>query len=146
MEKIIGALVFAITICSCANSGMAQVAETAPATNYPDPQCTKPDIKIVKPMAPKSVYDWGPVNAYNDKIKAYNRDLKAYDSCMHAYIDKANSDVKRIQDQANADLKRITGNANTAIKVVEDKIRQAVGDANDVAVGQAKSTASLRGP
>jgi hypothetical protein len=50
MKKGIGALVFASLTCACVNAGMAQVAQTVPTAAYPDPQCTEPDVNLVKPM------------------------------------------------------------------------------------------------
>jgi hypothetical protein len=100
-------------------------------TGYPDPDCTKPQVKLVKPSA------WndqsGSVENYNARVKKFNRDTDAYSSCMHAYIDKANLDVKTIQDKANADLKQITERANASMKVIQDKIARSVIEAKRVA-------------
>jgi ElaB/YqjD/DUF883 family membrane-anchored ribosome-binding protein len=63
---------------------------------------------------------------------------------MHAFIDKANNDVKRIQNKANADLKQISDRANASMKIVQDKIHQAVADANSVATAMDEETAKLR--
>ncbi len=145
MGKIIGALVLAILTCSYANIGMAQVAETA--TPYPDPQCPKPDLKMIKPPQFRHVgdmYDSGPVGSYNSKVKAYNEAAKAYSSCVHAYIDSANREVQRIQDQANANLRRITDAANASMQAIHYKILHAIADANDVETAQQNSTAALQ--
>ena len=146
MAKVIPLVVLAIAGIFCVDVAMAQVADPNQPNAYPDPQCTKPDIKLVKPPRPKGIYDWGPVNTYNSKVEAYNRESNAYNLCMHAYIDNANREVKTIQDQAKVDLKRITDTANARINVVQDKIRQAVADANGVAAAQGNATAGLRGP
>jgi len=63
---------------------------------------------------------------------------------MHAYIDKANGDTKAIQEKANIDLKQITERANASMKVIQDKIRQAVSDANGVSASLDEQTAKLR--
>ena len=109
---------------------------------YPDPQCTKPQVNLVKPTS--LVDNYGTVYAYNAKVKAFNRDAAAYGTCMHAYIDKANGDVRAIQDKANAELKQITERANASMKVIQDKIRQAVADAKSVNTAMDEETAKLR--
>ena len=110
--------------------------------SYPDPQCTRPRVNLVKPGALND--NSGAVNTYNLKVKAFNREGAAYNSCMHAYLDQANRDVKVIQEKANADLKQITERANASMKVIQDKIRHAVADANDVAASLDNETAKLR--
>lgn len=108
--------------------------------NYPEPQCAKPRVNMVKPGA------WNnpeAVDSYNSKVKTFNKDAAAYNSCMHAYIDKANGDVKRIQDKANADLTQITERANGSMKAIQDKIRQAVADAKSVSETLDQETAKL---
>jgi len=109
---------------------------------YPDPQCTKPQVNLVKPTS--LVDNYGTVYAYNAKVKAFNRDAAAYSACIHAYIDKANGDAKAVQDKANADLKQITERANASMKVIQDKIKQAAADANSVSATLNEDTAKLR--
>lgn len=75
------------------------------------------------------------VRSYNSKIKQFNSDLAAYNGCMHAYIDKA-----------NAELKQISERANVSMKMIQDKIRQAVTDANSVGAALDQETARLRKP
>ncbi len=114
---------------------------------YPDPQCTKPNAdRIDKPQSHYSAggFDAGAVGSYNSRVKSFNKDAAAYNACMRAYIDKANAEVKVIQDQANADLKQITERANASMKAIQDKIRQAVSDANSVSAGLDEQTAKLR--
>lgn len=132
---------------ACLTSGagaQTPAAEPLPdSANYPDPQCTKPHVNMVKPGA------WNnseAVDSYNSKVKAFNKQVVAYDVCMHAYIDRANGDVKVIQDKANADLKQVTERANASMKVIQDKIRQAVADAKSVAAALDQETAKLRKP
>jgi hypothetical protein len=126
--------------CSVASAQTASVA--LPDTiAYPEAHCTKPQVNMVKPGA------WNnseAVDSYNLKVKKFNQEAMAYGSCMHAYIDKANSDVKTIQDKANADLKQVSERANGSMKAIQDKIRQAVADAKGVAAAIDEQTAKLR--
>ena len=133
-------------LLTCLSSGawpQAGVPEALP-DNYPDPQCTKPQVNLVKPGVSND--NSGAVGSYNSKVRTFNKDAAAYSACMHAYIDKANGDVKRIQDKANADLKQITDRANASMKAIQDKIRQAVTDANSVSADLNQETAKLRKP
>jgi len=138
---------------SCAagaqTSILAPAADALPgAANYPDPLCKKPQVNMIRPGAQvnsgNNAIDSGPVGSYNSKVKAFNKEAAAYDTCMHAYIDKANGDVKTIQDKANADLKQVSERANTAMKTIQDKIRQAVAEAKSVAADIDEQTARLR--
>ena len=138
---------------SCAagaqTSILAPAADALPgAANYPDPLCKKPQVNMIRPGAQvnsgNNAIDSGPVGSYNSKVKAFNKEAAAYDTCMHAYIDKANGDVKTIQEKANGDLKQITERANSSMKVIQDKIRQAVAEANSVAAAMDEQTAKLR--
>lgn len=126
--------------------GQPLQAQTAPMPvsaalpdGYPDPQCTKPQMKLVKPEAGNSAA----VSLYNAKVRKFNKQATAYDACLHAYIDTANRDVKAIQDKANADLKELTERANAAMKVINDKIRQAVAGGNGVAATLNQENAAL---
>lgn len=114
-------------------------AQTPDGAGYPDPQCKKPQVNMVRPPTDetnrvdvRSRNDSDTMNRYNSKIKQFNTDLAAYNTCLHAYIDKANDDVKVVQDKANADLKQITERANSSMRAIQDKIRQAVADANSI--------------
>ena len=125
----------------CGLSGAALAQDALPdGAGYPDPQCTRPETNLVKPESGNSAA----VGNYNAKVRKFNRDAAAYDACMHAYIDKANRDVQRIQDKANADLKEISARANAAMKAIQDKIRQAVADGNSVAAGLNEQADRLR--
>ncbi|HWU54043.1 MAG TPA: hypothetical protein VN175_00990 [Rhizomicrobium sp.] len=131
------------------STAWAQAVEALPdGVNYPDPQCKKPQVNLIRPDVQVggrgNAVDSGAVGSYNSKIKAFNRDAAAYNTCMHAYIDKANGDVKTIQDKANADLKQISERANASMKAIQDKIRQAVTDAGSVATALDQETAKLR--
>jgi hypothetical protein len=132
--------------CLASTAG-AQVPAALPDT-YPDPQCVKPQVNMIRPgtqmNSGNNAIDSGPIGSYNAKIKVFNKQAAAYDACMHAYIDTANRDVKVIQDKANAELKQVTERANTSMKAIQDKIRQAVADANSVAAAMDEQTAKLR--
>jgi hypothetical protein len=137
-----GLIVVACLACLSSAAWSQADAPGPDAANYPDPQCQKPRVNLVKPGVwnDKS----GAVDGYNLKVKAFNKEASVYNSCMHAFIDKANNDVKRIQDKANADLKQISDRANASMKIVQDKIHQAVADANSVATAMDEETAKLR--
>lgn len=146
MGKMIGTLAFAIVACCYADAGRAQPAEVPPAAAYPDPQCTKPDLSLIKP--PKfthdgNMYDSGSVGSYNSRVKAFNRATEAYASCIHAYVENANHEVERVQNQANSDMKRIKDNANAAMAAIQDKIRKAVAEGNDFVAEQNAMAAAL---
>jgi hypothetical protein len=131
----------AFLACLSSVAGAQAPAALPVGGNYPDPDCTKPQVNLVKPGA------WNnseAVDSYNLKVRRFNQAVTAYDSCMHAYIDKANGDVKVIQDKANADLKQITERANASMKVIQDKIGQAVADAKSVSASLDQETAKLR--
>ncbi len=132
------ALLVGFSSAASAQPGPAALPDTA---TYPDPDCTKPQVNLVKPGA------WNnseAVDSYNSKVKKFNREAAAYDTCMHAYLDKANSDVKTIQDKANADLKQTAERANASMKAIQDKIRQAVADGKGVVAAIDEQAAKLR--
>ena len=133
-------------------SVLAPAAEALPdGSNYPEPHCKKPLVDMVKPPTDqtrrvdiRTQNDAEAMGRYNSKIKQFNRDNAAYNTCLHAYIDKANGDVKSIQDKANAELKLVTERANASMKMIQDKIRQAVADANSISAALDQETAKLR--
>jgi len=135
-------IVMAIFVLFAFSGARAQSASGPPlAGQYPLPDCQKPEMKLIMPESERSGNMWMPNNA---RIEKFNKEANAFDSCMHRYIDNANSEVKKIQDKANNDLKQITDNANAAMKEIQDKIRQAVNDANEVALAQEKSLAEAK--
>jgi len=141
-------IALALLVCISSAAGaqtsiLAPAAEALPGAGYPDPQCKKPQTNAVKPTGVDTT-DPGEVGRYNLRIKEFNRDSAAYGSCMHAYIDKANDDVKVVQDKANADLKQITERANASMKAIQDKIRSAVAEASSVSAALEEQTAKLR--
>jgi hypothetical protein len=91
--------------------------------NYPEPHCTKPQLSLVRPTAFND--QTGSVGQYSAGVMKFNRDFKAYSACMHAYIDKANLDVKQIQEVAAAEMKKIADHANLSTKAIQDKAAQA---------------------
>src|SRR6185436_18567314 len=136
-----------IFLASLSSSAWSQAAIPETLPGYPDPQCVKPQVdRLSKPQTHYDAggFDAGAVGSYNSRIKAFNKEAAAYSACMHAYIDKANGDTKAIQEKANIDMKQITERANASMKVIQDKIRQAVSDANGVSASLDEQTAKLR--
>jgi hypothetical protein len=139
MRDLVAMLVVAAAICTMPKNVVAQPEASAPPTQYPDPQCHRPNVKLIKPEYSQvgNTVSSGAVGSYNALVKTYNREANAYNACMHSYIDNANSELKRIQNDANEKIKQITDGANTRLKSVEGKIAQAVSDANGVAEEEA---------
>jgi hypothetical protein len=108
-------------------------------SDYPDPHCPRPKVKLVKPAYTHRDYieDSDPVGSYNEKVKIFNREAQEYDACMHAYIDNANTELKRVQTDANNRIHQITDVANARLKMIEGKIAAAVQDANQVSQDEA---------
>jgi len=136
-------------LLACISTGAwAQSPDALPdGANYPEPQCKKPQAdRINKPQTyyGRDGFDAGAVGSYNSRVKAFNKEAAAYNACMHAYIDKANGDVKVIQDKANADMNQIRDRADASMKVIQDKVKQAVADTNSVATALDQETAKLR--
>ena len=120
---LLGSILIASVLPLQAQAPDAASVSSPELTNYPEPHCTKPQVNLV---APTTLNDqFGSVGQYSAKVAKFNRDFKAYSACMHAYIDKANVDAKRIQDEAAADMKRITERANLSTKDIQDKAAQA---------------------
>lgn len=92
-------------------------------SNYPDPHCTKPQLSLVRPTVLNDQF--GSVGQYSARVVKFNRDFKAYSACMHAYVDKANMDAKRIQELAAADMKQIAERANLSMQGIQKKAAQA---------------------
>jgi|SRR4051812_332338 hypothetical protein len=134
-------IAFAAFLACVPSMAGAQTTAQPDSAGYADPHCAKPQMNLVNPGV------WNnsdAVASYNLKVKKFNQTVTAYDSCMHAYIDKANRDVKAIQEKANADLKQITERANVSMKVIQDKISLAVADAKSVGAALDQQTAKLR--
>lgn len=138
----------AFLVCLGSAAGAQTPAALPDSVDYPDPHCAKPRVNMIRPSTQinngNNAIDSGPVGSYNAKVKAFNKEAAAYSACMHAYVDAANRDVKDIQDKANADLKQITERANASMRVIQDKIRQAVTDADSIAAALDQETAKLR--
>ena len=101
----------------------ATLAPMPEQSNYPEPHCIKPQVSLVRPIALNDQF--GSVGQYNAQVAKFNRDFKAYSACMHAYVDKANMDVKRIQEAAAADMRQIAERANLSAKAIQNKAAQA---------------------
>lgn len=115
--------------------------------SYPDPDCRKPDaarVKLPDVHPGPGAFDNGAVGSYNSRIKAFNRDQAAYNDCIHAYIDTANRDAKTVQDKTNAELKEVSARGNASMKLIQDKIRRAVAEANELGAALEAQTARLR--
>jgi hypothetical protein len=144
--NIIRLVVLAITGIFCVDDAMAQAADTSQANSYPESQCAKPDLKLIKPPEIThngNMYDSGPVGSYNSRVKAFNKANEAYASCIHTYVENGNREVQRIQEEANADMKRIKDNANASMAAVHDKIQKALQEGNDFAAQQNALAAEL---
>ena len=99
-------------------------------SNYPEPHCTKPQLSLVRPTVLND--QSGSVGEYTTRVAKFNRDFEAYSACMHAYIDKANMDVKQIREVAAADMKQIAERANLSTKAIQNKAAQASAEAEGV--------------
>jgi hypothetical protein len=136
MTRIAG-LGFACVLAVAAMPAQAADSDAPVAIqHYPDPDCVKPEAKQINPNG----FDASAVNSYNLRVRRYNTQLSAYNSCVHAYVDKANADIRRIQDAANSDMARIRDTANASMKEIEQKVRDAVAAANE----EASETAAKR--
>jgi len=135
MRNFIGISVITAAICTTPEVGAAQIEVATPSQEYPDPQCIKPNVKLIKPdySHAGNIADSGAVGSYNSKVKAYNREAGAYNSCMQSYIGNANGQLKRVQSDAYDKIRRITDSANAQLRHIEGKIANAVKDANEVA-------------
>ncbi|HEX4176904.1 MAG TPA: hypothetical protein VHY57_00635 [Rhizomicrobium sp.] len=133
-------LMMAFTGCLLAGTacGQGEIAH-APA-DYPDPQCARPQVQLIKPINTYSSHidDSAPVSSYNQKVRLYNSQARDYDACMHAYIDTANAELKQVQTDANDRIHQITNDANARLKAIEGKIAAAVRDANQVSQDEAE--------
>jgi hypothetical protein len=56
---------------------------------------------------------------------------------MHAYIDGANVELKRVQDDANQRIREVSESANARLKLIEAKVAAAIADANQVSQDEA---------
>jgi hypothetical protein len=138
MKLLLTALAFCIVGCLPAIA-QGQGETGTNAAGYPDPQCPRPEVKLIKPAYTHvgNLEDSGPAGSYNEKVKLYNREAQDYDSCMHAYIDGANSELKRVQDDANQRIRQISESANARLKLIEAKVGAAVAEANQVSQDEA---------
>jgi hypothetical protein len=140
MKKFVFLLGLGTMCCLLPIAADGQGEANGGASDYPDPHCPRPKVKLVKPAYTHRDYieDSDPVGSYNEKVKIYNREAQAYDACMHTYIDNANSELKRVQTDANNRIHQITDAANARLKMIESKIAAAVQDANQVSQDEAE--------
>jgi hypothetical protein len=138
MKQLLTALAIGVIGCLPAVA-QGQGEASATAVGYLDPQCPRPEVELIKPAYAHvgNIEDSGPTGSYNAKVKVYNREAQDYDSCMHAYIDGANAELKRVQDDANQRIRQISESANTRLKLIEAKVAAAVEDANQVSQDEA---------
>lgn len=129
MTRISGLLLASLLSIAAMPARAADNDTQASVQAYPDPDCVKPEVKRIMPDGS----DASAVSGYNLRVRRYNAQLSAFSSCVHAYIDKANVDIKHIQDTANSDMARIRDNANAGMKQIEEKVRDAVAAGNEVA-------------
>jgi hypothetical protein len=139
VKKLSYALAFALISRASTVFAQGQGDANSTASDYPDPQCHRPEVKLIKPPDTHTgnIEDSGPVGSYNQKVKLYNRQARDYDACMHAYIDDANTELKRVQTDANQHIHQVTDAANARLKLIENKVAAAVQDANQVAQDEA---------
>lgn len=139
-KKLSYALALALISCASTVFAQGQGDANSVAPDYPDPHCARPEVKLIKPAYThtSNIEDAGPVGSYNQKVKLYNRQAKDYDVCMHAYIDDANAELKRVQADANERIHQISDAANARLKLIESKVAAGVQDANQVAQDEAE--------
>ena len=135
MGKFSTSAFFSAVICLATAAAQGQGNASSANSDYPDPHCPRPEVQLIKPAYTHAgnIEDSGPVGSYNSKVKAYNREARDYDACMHAYIDSANVELKRVVTDANERIRQINDAANARLKLIEVKIAAAVQDANQVA-------------
>ena len=137
MRQCIGILAVGVTLCSAPNIDKASAAGSVNSSpEYPAPECTKPDDKLLKQLR-KPEYsnvggraDSGAVDSYNALVGAYNRGASNYNSCMSSYISAANGEIKKLHDEAVAHIKQVTDDANSRVSWIEKQIQYVVNEAN----------------
>ena len=140
MKNLIFALALGVASSLLTVAAQGQGETNSAASDYPDPHCPRPEVKLIKPTYTHvgNIEDSGPVGSYNQKVKTYNREAQDYDACMRAYIDNANAELKRVQTDANDRIHQITDAANARLKLIESKVAAAVQDAGQVAQEEAE--------
>jgi hypothetical protein len=139
MNKLVPVLALGVMCSLTPIAAQGQGEANNGPSDYPDPHCPRPEVKLIKPAYTHvgNIEDSGPVGSYNQKVKIYNRQAREYDACMHAYIDNANVELKRVQTDANERIHQVTDAANARLKMIEGKIAAAVQDANQVSQDEA---------
>jgi hypothetical protein len=100
-------IMLAILLCVLTTTeAFAQTGSNIGLTDYPGPNCAKPQ-KPVGPGSPPTL-DEGPAAAdaynadvrhFNDAVKAYNQAGADFNTCMKAYVDNGNADMARIKQR-----------------------------------------------
>src|SRR5215469_12773360 len=131
MKHLIAASALGLMCLLAPIAAQGQGETSNAASDYPDPHCPRPEVKLIKPAYSHvgNIEDSGPVGSYNQKVKIYNREAQEYDACMHAYIDNANTELKQVLTDANNRIHQISDVANARLKIIESKIAAAVQDA-----------------
>jgi hypothetical protein len=89
-----------------ATGAFGQTGSNIGLTDYPSPNCARPQ-KPVAPASPPGM-DEGPaaVDAYNadvrhfnDAVKSYNQAVADFNVCMKTYVDNGNADMARIKQR-----------------------------------------------
>lgn len=63
---------------------------------YPKSPCARPDKQTMgRPPEPSNQ---AAMQAYNAKVKTFNRNAVVFNACMKTYVERAQNDIKAIQD------------------------------------------------
>jgi hypothetical protein len=73
MRKVIATLDLVVAIFAAKEAGMAHTEVTGPSENYPNRQCARPSVKLIKPEFSHTGNANGSVavRSYNSCIKQY---------------------------------------------------------------------------
>lgn len=96
-------------------------------TSFPEPQCVKPDISLLKPNKrdPKGATARG---------ERYLQQEENREACMRDYADRASAETRRIAAAANAQIRRIADDANSRIAALAATVRGGIQTAASVAL------------
>ena len=70
---------------------------------YPEHSCLKP-MKLHKPYSFNSQWD---IDNYNMQVDNYNNQWRYYVSCIEEYLERADNDIKRIQEKQQAAISEV---------------------------------------
>jgi hypothetical protein len=91
--------------CTCALTAAPPTTPSVGGTNLPTPGY--PEHKCAAPMnQPDRPFrnDEYSTRSYTSEVERYNRQVKEFRDCMADYVDKANNDIRRIQEAAQRAL------------------------------------------